>query len=102
MLNDITSFGTDMVVQQSESPRAGNILATQIGDLEYAPTFGVDKKFFLESEFRIQNESFKAYLVQRLLEQQVNVIDVVESVETLYSDYTFGIGSSVSDGGFVS
>lgn len=102
MLKDIVSFtGSDLGVAQSEAPRAANILSTQIGSLEYATEMGVDLKYFLESEFKIQNESFKAYLVQRLLEQQINVIDVVDTVDSLYHDYTFGIGSSVSDGGFV-
>lgn len=103
MLKDIVSFpqGADMRVEQSEAPRAANILSIQIGDLEYAPEMGVDLRYFLESEFRIQNESFQAYLVQRLLEQQINVIDVIDTVSSLYHEYTFGIGSSVSDGGFV-
>jgi hypothetical protein len=104
MLKDIVSIeGADLGVQQSEAPRAANVLSTQIGDLEYAPTFGIDIRLFLESEFVIQNESFKAYLVQRLLEHQVNVIDVVTTIERVYHDLTFNIGnSSASGGGFVS
>ncbi len=102
MLRDIISFnGRDLGVQQTEAPRAGNILATQIGSLEYAPYMGVDIKYFLESEFRIQNESFRAYLVQRLLEQQINVVDVIDTIETVYHNYGFDIGTSVSTGGFV-
>ncbi len=102
MLRDIVTLsGSDLGVQQTEAPRAGNILTIQIGALEYAPLMGIDLKYFLESEFRIQNESFKAYLVQRLLEQQINVIDVVDTIETHFHNYTFNIGTSVSTGGFV-
>lgn len=102
MLKDIVSLtGSDLGVEQTEAPRAGNILSVQIGDLEYAPQMGIDLRYFLESEFRIQNESLKSYMVQRLLEQGINVVDVVEVVETVYGEATFGIGSSNSNGGFV-
>lgn len=102
MLKDITSLtGSDLKVEQSEAPRAANILSTQLGTLEYAPAMGVDIKYFLESEFRIQNESFNAYLVQRLLEQQVNVIEVVDLIAALSSTYTFQIGSSENTGGLI-
>ncbi len=96
MLKDIISFtsGADMQVAQSEAQRAANILQTQVGSLEYAPLMGIDLKFFLESEFRIQNASFKAYLVQALLEQRINVINVVDVVESLFARYTFSVGAS--------
>lgn len=102
MLKDIVSIGADLGVKQSEAERAGNVLATQIGTLEYAPDFGIDLKFFLESEFSIQNASFKAYLVQRLLEHKINVVSVVDTIEQLYTTYTFGVGSSEqSDGSMI-
>lgn len=102
MLKDIVTFdGPDLGISQSEAPRAANIISTQIGELEYAPTMGVDLRYFLETEFRIQNESFKAYLVQRLLEQQVNVVNVIDTINALHSEYIFDIGSSESSGGFV-
>lgn len=95
MLKDIVSIdAADLGVQQSESERAANILSTQIGELEYAPEMGIDLRYFLESEFRIQNASFKAYLVQRLLEQRVNVVNVIDTVESLFTTYAFGVGDS--------
>ncbi len=104
MIKDIISFpnGADMQIAQNEAPRAANILSTQIDTLEYAPNMGIDLKYFLESEFRIQNASFKAYLVQRLLEQRINVVNVVDVIESLFTTYTFGIGSSASDGSLIS
>ena len=102
MLKDIISFnGSDMGVAQDESPRAGNLLATQIGTLEYAQDAGIDLKFFIETEFKIQNASFKAYLVQRLLEQRVNVVNVLDTIDKLSTTYGFGIGTSSSSGGFI-
>lgn len=92
----------DLVVSQTEAPRAGNLLSVQLGSLEFAPDAGVDLNFFLTSDFKIQNESFKAYLVQRLLEQRVNVLNVVEVIETLSTRYQFGVGSTdSSSGGFI-
>ncbi len=105
MLKDIVAVtdGADLQVAQSEAPRAANILSTQVGELEYAPNLGIDLRYFLESEFRIQNASFKAYLVQSLLEQRVNVINVVEAIESLYARYTFGVGTSEqNDGSLIS
>lgn len=102
MLKDIVSLvGADLTVAQSEAPRAANILSTQLGSLEYAQDFGIDLRYFLESEFRIQNASFKAYLVQRLLEQHVNVVSVVDTVERLFISYTFDVGSSENNGSMV-
>ncbi len=103
MLKDILTFeGADMGVSQSEAPRAGNILATQIGSLEYAPDMGIDLAYFLETEFSIQNASFKAYLVQRLLEQHINVVNVLDTIDRLATTYGFGIGQSKDTGSLIS
>jgi hypothetical protein len=104
MLKDIVAWeGDDLVVKQSEAERAGNILATQIGSLEYAPTMGIDLKYFLESEFNIQNASFQAYMVQRLLEQRVNVVQVVDVIERLATTFIVSVGSSEqSEGNLIS
>lgn len=94
--------GEDLPVANSEAPRAGNVLAVQIGDLEYAQDFGIDLAYFLESEFQIQNESFKSYCVQRLLESNINVVNVQDVVRALFTEYNFQIGSSENtSGGFV-
>lgn len=93
MNSDIVSTnGPDLGIARTDTARAGNILSVQLGSLEYAPNFGIDLKFFLDSEFQIQNASFKAYLVERLLAQQVNVVNVLEVINTLSASYIFGIG----------
>jgi hypothetical protein len=83
----------DLRVEEANAPKAGNVLMIQLGDLEYAPTFGVDMKFFLESEFQFQNESFMAYLLQRLTEHQVNVAGVAATVESLFNKNIFTVGN---------
>jgi hypothetical protein len=84
--------GQDLLVMDSIVAKAGNVLSIQLGSLEYAKTFGVDLKYFLESEFQFQNDSFKSYLVRRLVESQVNVSEVLETIENLFHQYTYSVG----------
>jgi hypothetical protein len=90
---DITSVGTDLGVLDTQVPRAGNILNVQIESLEYAKDFGIDLRFFLREDFQVQNESFKAYLIERLVNYGINLKSVTESVETLFTNLTFNIGA---------
>lgn len=93
--------GEDLNVMDQIVAKAGNVLSIQLGDLEYAQSFGVDMRYFLETEFQIQNESFKAYLVQRLTESQVNVSQVIETVDTLFTKYTHFVGDAQNPGGLI-
>jgi hypothetical protein len=86
--------GQDLVLYASDAPRAVNVVSVQIGSLEYALSFGVDLSFYLGQDFSIQPESFQAYLVRRLTESQINVVEVIESIQSLYSNLTFGIGET--------
>lgn len=86
--------GEDLNIMDSIVAKSGNVLSVQLGDLEYAPDFGVDMRFFLTSEFQFQNASFKSYLVQRLTEHQVNVSDVIDTIETLFEKFTHYVGDN--------
>ncbi len=86
--------GKDLGFADSSVTKAANVLSVQLGDLEYAPNFGVDFKFFIDNTIQFQNESFKAYLVQRLSEHQVNVGEVLETLETLFTRFIFFVGDS--------
>lgn len=86
--------GVDCNVMDSIVAKAGNVLSIQLGDLEYSPDFGVDLRFFLTSDFQFENNSFKSYLVQRLTENQVNVADVLDTVESLFQKYTHYVGDN--------
>lgn len=96
---DITAVGDDLTVQSAQVPKAANVLQVQLGDLEYAPTFGVDIEFFLDEDFEFQNESFKSYLIQRLSESHVNVNSVVDTLTKFYRQYTFEVGEPTSISG---
>ena len=94
--------GKDLGVADTAVTKAANVLSIQLGSLEYAPDFGVDLRFFLTSNLQFQNDSFKAYLVDRLTHSQVNVSDVRETLEALFSRYTFFVGdASESMRGFI-
>ena len=72
------SDGQDLGLADTVVPKAGNVISVQLGSLDFEPTFGADLKFFLNSEFRFQNQSFKAYLIERLTQHQVNVSSTTE------------------------
>lgn len=97
---DITSVTDgDLRVMETQVPKAANLLQVQLGDLEYAPDFGIDLAFFLDPEFQFQNESFKAYLVQRLSENHVNVNRVIDALSQFFRTYTFVVDAPESSGG---
>lgn len=100
---DITSItGGDLRIMEAQTPKAANVLSVQIGDLEYAPEFGIDIDFFIDENFQFQNESFKSYLIQRLSESQVNVNEVLETLTQFFLKFTFVVGNAESQsGGFI-
>lgn len=101
-MKDITSISSDLSVMDAQVSKAANVLQVQIGELEYAPEFGIDLAFFLDEELQFQNESFKSYLIQRLSEHHVNVNQVIEALETFYMQLTFQVGEAETrSGGFI-
>jgi hypothetical protein len=89
--------GKDLGLALSWVPKAANVLAVQLGSLEYALDFGVDKRFFLENPIQFQNESIKAHFVERLAYHQVNVADVLEVVDRFSSQLTFELGEETDN-----
>jgi hypothetical protein len=86
--------GKDLLILDSVVKRAANVISTQLGSLEYAPDFGVDLKYFLQDQIQFQNDSFKAYLVQRLTEHQINVSEVIEVLDSFSSKFGFSVGDA--------
>lgn len=104
MMLDIVSVpqGGDLQTAVTEVSKAGNVVSTQLQSLEYAAAFGVDLRYFLTSELRFPNASFKAYLIQRLTESQITVTAVIESLQPLFQKLTFSVGDTDADiGGFI-
>jgi hypothetical protein len=90
---DIVDITTDMQTLNSSIKKAENLLAVQLGSLSYAPEWGIDLEYFLSEDFSFQNESFRAYLLQRLAENSIDVTSVIETVDALYSSLVFNLSS---------
>jgi hypothetical protein len=93
--------GLDAGALDTLTPRATNILSIQIGALEYAPDFGIDLKYFLSEDFKFQDSSFKAYLIQILANYSINVASIEEVVENLYKQYNFNIVPAETQGALI-
>lgn len=98
---DIINADQDIGLFDTQTTKAANILSVQVGSLAYAPDLGIDLRYFLDEDFRFQNESFKAYLVQVLAENSVNVSSVIEEVEDLFTKLTFNVTPSESEGALI-
>ena len=100
---DIVSFndGEDLGVQNTQVPRAANILSVQLGALEYAQDIGIDLKYFLSQDFKFENESFRAYLIEVLANSGINVSKVTDIVNNLYNNFIFELAPEETDAGLV-
>lgn len=95
---DIVEITTDIGILDTSIGKAGNVLSVQLGSLDYAPDFGVDLRYFLSEDFQFQNESFRAYLLQRLAESSVDVGSLVPTIDTLIAKYTFNLNPAKQGG----
>lgn len=101
-MTDIISSDSDgLGLYDTQTVRAANILAVQLGHLEYAQELGIDLKFFLSEDFSFQNESFKAYLIQVLANQGINVSSVLDVLESLQANYTFKLVPDTTSTGLI-
>jgi len=89
--------GLDLGIADTIVGKAGNIVSTQVGDLEYLPDFGVDLEFFLEDGFQFQNSSFKAYIIERLTAHQVNVSEVTDEIQTFMDKFIYSVGDTTEN-----
>jgi hypothetical protein len=88
---DIMEITTDIGVLNSSIKKAENVLSVQLGKLEYAQEFGIDLEYFLDENFKFQNESFKSYLLQRLSESSIDVMSIIDTAESLYNNMVFNL-----------
>lgn len=101
MIDIIGVSGGDIGLYNTQTSKAANILSVQLAALEYAQDLGIDLKYFLSENFRFQNDSFKAYLVQTLAARGVNVATVTDIVDDLFRTYTFNITPEENSSGLV-
>ena len=84
-----TTDGLDIGVYDTNTNKAANVLSVQLGALEYAPDLGIDLNYFLSEDFRFQNDSFKSYCVNILAQNGINVTEVLDVTQSLFSDFIF-------------
>ena len=87
MIDIISSDSNGMGLYDTQTERAANILAVQLGALEYWPEGGIDLKYFLTEPIAFQDASFRAYLVQKLAEWGINVASLAADLDMLFSNY---------------
>lgn len=100
-MTDIYAIDTDMRIMETDIPKGTNILSIQLGSLEYQQDFGIDLDYFLNEKIKFQNESFKAYLTQRLAAYGVTVASLEDVAHNLYRDYIFNLAPVENDTGFM-
>lgn len=88
---DIAEVSSDLVMIDTQTNRAANILSVQLGSLEYDKTMGIDLKYFLAEGIKIQNDSFKGYIVEQLANRGINVTEVITTVYALFEQYKINI-----------
>lgn len=86
------------VVTETVVHKAVNVLRVQEGSLIYEPDFGIDLDMFFSPEVNIQTESFKAYAVEKLTENGINVIDVEEVDRVLDAAFNFTVTEQQTEG----
>lgn len=101
MIDIVSSNSDGMGLYDTQTERAKNILAVQLGALTYEPTLGIDLRYFMQENLQFQNESFKSYLIQVLANYSINVASLAESIENLSVDYIFNLVPPDTDGGLV-
>ena len=102
MIDIVSLSSSGMDVYDTQIKKAENILAIQLGALEYEPDLGIDLRYFLEETIRFQDESFKAYLVQVLASNSINVESLTEVINTLASEYNINLSKEENSSGFIS
>jgi len=86
--------GEDLHIDHNLAMKAGNIIGTQIGSLDFRLDFGADLKYFLQEDLKFQTDSFKAYLVGRLSEYRIQVNDTVSIVERFANKFVLSVGET--------
>lgn len=97
---DIISIGEDLVFQDTQLPKAENLLSIQARSLTYNPEFGVDYDYFLSEQFEFQNESFKSYILSRFAAYAIDVIGLSDTIDRFTERFGFTI-SNRSTTGFI-
>ncbi|WP_424244957.1 hypothetical protein Dip510_000065 [Elusimicrobium posterum] len=84
----------DIILSNTEIPKAKNLFEVQEGDLYYFDSWGIDLDYFLNPDYQIQNASFNSYLLQKLGEWGLNVTGFMNKDGQFAQDLNFTFGDS--------
>ena len=76
---DVDLVDNELTITDTVVHKAVNLVNTQIEYLVYEPNFGVDLDQFFQPGVEIQTATFKAYLIDRLTANNINVIKAEET-----------------------
>ncbi|CAH9011894.1 conserved hypothetical protein [Vibrio phage 236O40-1] len=78
---------TGYLNRTNDAGKLENMIFVQEGSLYYLPSFGIDRDFFIGSEYPIESDSFISYIRQKSLVNgivtssiDINVVDNVAKV----------------------
>lgn len=79
----------DLQIANTDVFKAENILNIQIGTLYYAQTLGIDLARFIDPGIEIQPETFRAYTIQELTRQGVQLETVSTVIDEFITNLTY-------------
>ena len=97
-MKDITIIDGKPIITETIVHKAVNVLRVQEGSLFYAQDFGIDLAQFFSPDVDIQTESFKAYAVEKLASNGVNVTNVSEVNKILSTALNFEVTEQQTEG----
>lgn len=77
---DLTKGFWEQERSKTDLFKAYNIIDLQEASLTYNSESGIDREYFFDSEVPIKKESFFNYVSKRLMEQQVSVAGIIQSL----------------------
>lgn len=82
--------------------KACNLLRVQIGDLAYAPGWGIDLEMFFDPNVEIQTDVFKKYSIKKMAENGINPVSLVTDEKSLETIFDYVVVDAGKTGGLIS
>lgn len=86
--------GYDLQIVNNDLYKCKNLLNVQVGSLYYALEFGIDMDFFMRNPINLSIETFKTYLINRIVNNNI-LFDkvIVDNIDK----FILNIGIKVKD-----
>lgn len=91
---DIETFIDGGRVIDTDLFKAENLLSTQTGSLYYLFSFGINLSIFFTQEYNVQLDSFRAYVIDNLVQNGINLAKIASSIDKFLSTMILTIGGN--------